>query len=250
MGEWTENKYTETRFGGVDAAHEPHTLDRDGGLMASIFNMLTRTQGLATRHGYRVIYDLQLNYTPAPGTPKPATGLIPYEDNLSIVPEDDEGGEVEPGGTIYPSSIIPDAGSSSHSSNPKPPKEKEEEEEKEQTADELPVVPGRFSVTCQQVVICDVPFQLSVSRLGLPKDMVYNGGGSSLQVAMKRGNSYTKTTSYKLSPKINASWADSRWTGAMCVMVRDRSYSGVRFTVRRGDADTSMCEATYVVGGM
>ena len=185
MGDWTESKYHETRFGGMDKSVEPHTLDRDGGIMADEFNMMSRTQGLRTRNGWKVANDLSLYVSSLPGTPKSPLGLIPYIANITTVSEDDDdddtGGDGGNGGVI--GGLIDDGGDGGGGGGGSNP--------------------VSLTLTTPPAVVADVPFNISAAA-----SAQYAGGSAHLEWDFQPDGQ----PGVSLTKGIRSGWSDRAWS--------------------------------------
>lgn len=221
MGDWTESKYTETRFGGMDKAVEPHTLDRDGGIMHDEFNMMSRTQGLRTRKGWRLSDDLSLYVSSLPGKPKPPLALIGYETNLATVAEDDEddddGGD---GGVIIggltgggDDDVTPGGGGSGVS----------------------------LTLTTPQAVVAEVPFSVSSGA-----SAHYTGSNAHLEWSFAPDG----RPSVSLAKGIRSGWNDNAWSTSATIWTADRSRTGVTAVLKKGSGVQATKNMGYSVASM
>ena len=224
MGDWTESKYTETRFGGMDKAVEPHTLDRDGGIMADEFNMMSRTQGLRTRKGWRLSDDLSLYVSSLPGKPKPPLALIGYETNLATVAEDDDddddGGDGGNGGVIGgltgggdDDDVTPGGGGSGVS----------------------------LTLTTPQAVVAEVPFAVSSGA-----SAHYTGSNAHLEWSFTPDGQ----PSVSLAKGIRSGWNDNAWTTTATIWTADRSRTGVTAVLKKGSGVQATKNMGYSVASM
>jgi hypothetical protein len=237
MGDWTESKYHETRFGGMDRSVEPHTLDRDGGVMADEFNMLSRTQGLRVRRGWILSDDLALYVSSVPGRVKAPLSLIPYESNLVIVPADDpddgSGGDGGNGGVV--GGLTPTAApSSGRGSGPGPEPEPEPEPE--------PDPDVTLALNAPATVVADVPFELSASATG-----GYNGANARLAWTF----SPYRLASVSLSKGVRSGWAEGEWEAEATVRTADRSRTTLAAELSNGGlSEPAVATMAYVVPSM
>lgn len=223
MGDWTESKYTETRFGGMDHAVEPHTLDRDGGFMSDEFNMVSRTQGLRNRMGWRPQNDLTLYVSSLPGTPKSPIALIPYDANITTVAEDDDdddsGGDGGNGGVIGglvdggDDDVTPGGGGSGVS----------------------------LTLTGPLAVVAEVPFTIAAQASGL-----YRGTNAHLDWGFQPDG----TPSVSMSKGIRSGWDDNEWAASATVLTTDRSKTGVTATLKKVNAVQMTKNMGYSVASM
>lgn len=224
MGDWTESKYTETRFGGMDKSVEPHTLDRDGGIMADEFNMQSRTQGLRTRKGWRPANDLTLYVSSLPGAPKSPLALIGFISNLVTVAEDDDdddsGGDGGNGGVI--GGLIDGGGDEG-------------------------VTPGghgsdvTLSLTGPQAVVAEVPF-----TIGAGANNTYSGGTARLEWDFQPDGE----PSVSLTKGIRSGWDDNAWQAQATIWTADRTRTGVKMTLKKGNAVAATKNMGYSVASM
>lgn len=245
MGDWTENKYVETRFGGMDASHEPHTLDRDSGMMAEIFNMSSRSQGLRSRSGYMFYSGISMDYSPRPGAKKTAIGIIPYDVNIEIEAvggddDDDDEDDDDNGGVGV---VIPtDTGDGSHGHIPRDPNEEGDNQEDQE--DDDPVVDGGFEVTIPASVVNDVPFNIEVIRTGTGS---YRGSDCLINGTMLPGG---VSAPLSIRPGATIGWTNKAWHGTGTVACRDRRKTEVVIRAKRSSTDEGSESAIYSVGDM
>ena len=224
MGDWTESKYTETRFGGMDKAVEPHTLDRDGGIMADEFNMMSRTQGLRTRKGWRLSDDLSLYVSSLPGKPKPPLALIGYETNLVTVAEDDDddddGGDGGNGGVIGgltgggdDDDVTPGGGGSGVS----------------------------LTLTTPQAVVAEVPFAVSSGA-----SAHYTGSNAHLEWSFAPDGQ----PSVSLAKGIRSGWSGNAWSTTATILTADRTRTGVTAVLKKGSGVQATKNMGYSVASM
>ncbi len=222
MGDWTESKYNETRFGGMDKSVEPHTLDRDGGIMADEFNMMSRTQGLRTRKGWKMANDLSLYVSSLPGTPKSPLGLIPYIANITTVSEDDDdddsGGDGGNGGVI--GGLTGDGDDSGGGGS---------------------TIPVTLSLAAPQAVVADVPFNIS-SAASNP----YNGGNAHLEWAFQPDGQ----PGVSLTKGIRSGWDNQAWSAQATIWTADRTRTGVVATLKKGNGVQATKTMGYSVASM
>ena len=218
MGDWTESKYHETRFGGMDKSVEPHTLDRDGGIMADEFNMMSRTQGLRTRKGWKMAHDLSLYVSSLPGTPKSPLGIIPYVPNITTVAEDDDDDDDGGNGGVI-GGLIDDGGGGGGGST----------------------IPVTLSLAAPQAVVADVPFNIS-SAASNP----YNGGNAHLEWAFQPGGQ----PSVSLTKGIRSGWDNQAWSAQATIWTADRTRTGVTATLKIGNTTKATKNMGYSVADM
>lgn len=223
MGDWTESKYHETRFGGMDKSVEPHTLDRDGGIMADEFNMMSRTQGLRTRKGWKVANDLSLYVSSLPGTPKSPLGLIPYIANITTVSEDDDdddtGGDGGNGGVI--GGLIDDGGDGGGGGGGSNP--------------------VSLTLTTPQAVVADVPFNISAAA-----SAQYAGGSAHLEWDFQPDGQ----PGVSLTKGIRSGWSDKAWSAQATIWTADRTRTGVTATLKIGNTTKATKNMGYSVADM
>lgn len=223
MGDWTESKYHETRFGGMDKSVEPHTLDRDGGIMADEFNMMSRTQGLRTRKGWKVANDLSLYVSSLPGTPKSPLGLIPYIANITTVSEDDDdddtGGDGGNGGVI--GGLIDDGGDGGGGGGGSNP--------------------VSLTLTTPQAVVADVPFNISAAA-----SAQYAGGSAHLEWDFQPDGQ----PAVSLTKGIRSGWSDRAWSAQATIWTADRTRTGVTATLKIGNTTKATKNMGYSVADM
>ncbi len=223
MGDWTESKYHETRFGGMDKSVEPHTLDRDGGIMADEFNMMSRTQGLRTRKGWKVANDLSLYVSSLPGTPKSPLGLIPYIANITTVSEDDDdddtGGDGGNGGVI--GGLIDDGGDGGGGGGGSNP--------------------VSLTLTTPQAVVADVPFNISAAA-----SAQYAGGSAHLEWDFQPDGQ----PGVSLTKGIRSGWSDRAWSAQATIWTADRTRTGVTATLKIGNTTKATKNMGYSVADM
>jgi hypothetical protein len=222
MGDWTENTYAETRFGGMDHSVEPHTLDRDTGLMADEFNLLSRTMGLRTRKGWRQAADLTLNISGVPGVKNTPVGLIPYDTgNLAVVDDSGEGEQGEDGGAVVGGLPVDGEGDSGIARH-----------EKEGVALEL---------TAPASVVAQVPFTLSAAA-----DGTYRGGDARLLWAFKEGG----TPNVSMNKGIRAGWDSNAWSATATVNTVNRDKTKIFAVLFRSNAVQDDANIAYSVASM
>lgn len=223
MGDWTESKYHETRFGGMDKSVEPHTLDRDGGIMVDEFNMLSRTQGLRTRKGWKMAHDLSLYVSSLPGTPKSPLGLIPYIANITTVSEDDDdddtGGDGGNGGVI--GGLIDDGGDGGGGGGGSNP--------------------VSLTLTTPQAVVADVPFNISAAA-----SAQYAGGSAHLEWDFQPDGQ----PSVSLTKGIRSGWDNQAWSAQATIWTADRTRTGVTATLKIGNTTKATKNMGYSVADM
>ena len=222
MGDWTESKYTETRFGGMDHAVEPHTLDRDGGVMSDEFNMVSRTQGLRNRKGWRPQNDLTLYVSSLPGTPKSPLALIPFDVNITTVSEDDDddddGGDGGNGGVIGGLVDDDDDGGGGGGGSG-----------------------VSLTLTGPQAVVAEVPFTIASTASGQ-----YRGSNAGLDWAFQPDG----TPNVSMSKGIRSGWDDNAWSASAIVLTTDRSRTGVTATLKKGNDVQMSKNMGYSVASM
>ncbi len=222
MGDWTESKYTETRFGGMDKAVEPHTLDRDGGIMHDEFNMMSRTQGLRTRKGWRLSYDLSLYVSSLPGKPKPPLALIGYETNLATVAEDDEDDDDGGDGGVIIGGLTGGG-------------------------DDDDVTPGgggsgvSLTLTTPQAVVAEVPFAVSSGA-----SAHYTGSNAHLEWSFTPDGQ----PSVSLAKGIRSGWSENAWSTTATIWTADRSRTGVTAVLKKGSGVQATKNMGYSVASM
>lgn len=221
MGEWTESKYNETRFGGMDKSVEPHTLDRDSGVMADEFNMLSRTQGLRVRRGWVPAPGLELYVSTLPGRPICPVGIIPFIPNIVTVPKGDGEGDEDDGGNdgIIPFPGIDDNGGGGGGGG----------------------TPITLTFTAPQAVVAEVPFTIASSA-----DDHYTGSGASLEWAFQPDGQ----PGISLSKGIRSGWDDNAWSGQATVLTADRSRTAVTATLKKGNGVQATKTMGYSVASM
>lgn len=220
MGDWTESKYHETRFGGMDKSVEPHTLDRDGGIMADEFNMLSRTQGLRTRKGWKMAHDLSLYVSSLPGTPKSPLGLIPYIANITTVSEDDDDDDTGGNGGVIGGLIDDGGGGGGGAVGPNP---------------------VSLTLTTPQAVVADVPFNISAAA-----SAQYAGGSAHLDWDFQPDGQ----PSVSLTKGIRSGWSDKAWSAQATVWTADRTRTGVTATLKIGSTVKATKNMGYSVADM